>query len=367
MALTPPIRIVATHAACVSLSGRAPVGVGSATTASIGVGRGRRMSAMLDLLISGGLVVDGTGSPGFHAAVGVEGDTVAVLRGDVSRVEAARTIDASGLVVCPGFIDLHSHAGLTMLGEPHHDPKVRQGVTTELIGIDGISHSPFRSREELERAIWLDSGLNGYPPAADWLTTPGALPRYDGTRRDQRRDHPGQQPASRLGRWLERPARHARRDRGHVGRPPRVDGRGGVGPVIGPRLPAGLLCLDRRADCARRTGGAPRWLLSHPHSLAADGVRPPRALPGGRGHRPARRLSGAPDALPPAGAGCRQPPRLHRPGRGRARRRARRHVRLLLLSVLRHDAGDPAAAVGTGRGSGGADGASRAIRPRGRG
>jgi len=137
------------------------------------------MSAMLDLLISGGTVVDGTGSPGFHGAIGVEGDSVAVLRGDVSRVEATRTIDASGLVVCPGFIDLHSHAGLTMLGEPHHDPKVRQGVTTELIGIDGISHSPFRSREELERAIWLDSGLNGYPPAADWLTTQEHYRRYD--------------------------------------------------------------------------------------------------------------------------------------------------------------------------------------------
>ena len=72
-----------------------------------------------------------------------------VLRGDIGAVEAARTIDATGLVVCPGFIDLHSHAGLTILGEPHHDPKVRQGVTTELIGIDGISHAPFHSREEL--------------------------------------------------------------------------------------------------------------------------------------------------------------------------------------------------------------------------
>jgi len=135
---------------------------------------------MFDLLVSGGLVIDGTGSPGFHAAIGVEGDTVVVLRGDVGGIAAARTIDATGLVVCPGFIDLHSHAGLTMLGEPHHEPKVRQGVTTELIGIDGISHSPFRTRDELERAIWLDSGLNGYPPAADWLTTAQHYSRYDG-------------------------------------------------------------------------------------------------------------------------------------------------------------------------------------------
>ena len=136
---------------------------------------------MVDLAIIGGLVVDGTGSPGFHAAVVVEGDTVSIVRGDLpAGLAAARTIDATGHVVAPGFIDLHSHAGLTILGEPHHDPKVRQGVTTELFGIDGMSHSPFRTREELERSIWLDSGLNGYPPAADWLTTAELYGRYDG-------------------------------------------------------------------------------------------------------------------------------------------------------------------------------------------
>ena len=124
--------------------------------------------------------MDGTGSPGFFAAVAVEGDRVSIHRGDLPGLEAARTIDASGYVVCPGFVDLHSHAGLTILGEPHHDPKVRQGVTTELVGIDGISHAPFKTREELERYIWLDSGLNGYPPLpADWLTVAQLLDKYD--------------------------------------------------------------------------------------------------------------------------------------------------------------------------------------------
>ena len=137
---------------------------------------------MLDLLITNGLVIDGTASPGFHAAVGVQGDTVSIHRGDVSDLEAARTIDAAGRVVCPGFIDLHSHAGLTMLGEPHHDPKVRQGVTTELVGIDGISHAPFKTQEELHRYIWLDSGLNGYPPMpADWLTVADFIGKFDGS------------------------------------------------------------------------------------------------------------------------------------------------------------------------------------------
>ena len=85
---------------------------------------------MLDILIQNGLVIDGSGSPGFFAAVLIEKDTVTIQRGDVSHLEATRTIDASGDVVCPGFVDLHSHAGLTIMGEPHHNPKVRPGATT---------------------------------------------------------------------------------------------------------------------------------------------------------------------------------------------------------------------------------------------
>ena len=135
---------------------------------------------MLDLLITHGLVIDGTASPGFYAAVGVQGDTVSIHRGDAADLEASRTIDATGYVVCPGFIDLHSHAGLTMLGAPHHDPKVRQGVTTELVGIDGISHAPFKTQDELHRYIWLDSGLNGYPPMpADWLSVADFIGKFD--------------------------------------------------------------------------------------------------------------------------------------------------------------------------------------------
>ena len=135
---------------------------------------------MFDLLIRNGLIIDGSGSPGFHAALAVKDNRVTVLRGDVSQIEAGRVIEARDHVVCPGFIDLHSHAGLTILGEPHHDPKVRQGVTTELIGIDGISHAPFKTHEELRRYIWLDSGLNGYPPEpANWLTVAELLNKFD--------------------------------------------------------------------------------------------------------------------------------------------------------------------------------------------
>ena len=136
---------------------------------------------MIDLIIKNARIIDGTGSPYFRGAVLVSDNTLTIRRGEdaLDGVEASRVIDAADRVVCPGFVDLHSHAGLTILGEPHHDPKVRQGVTTELVGIDGISHAPFKTREELERYIWLDSGLNGYPPEADWLTTQQLLHKYD--------------------------------------------------------------------------------------------------------------------------------------------------------------------------------------------
>ena len=135
---------------------------------------------MLDLLIRGGQIIDGTGSPGYYGAVGVQGDTVHILRGDVSQVETARVIDATGHVVCPGFIDMHSHGGLTILKEPRHEPKVRQGITTELIGIDGNSVAPFKTQEDLHRFIELDSGLNGVPPMpARWSSVAEYLSMYD--------------------------------------------------------------------------------------------------------------------------------------------------------------------------------------------
>lgn len=125
--------------------------------------------------------MDGTGSPWFRGSVLVSDNTLEIKRGTINLDDypAQKVIDAENNIVCPGFVDLHSHAGLTILGEPHHDPKVRQGVTTELVGIDGISHAPFKTREELERYIWLDAGLNWYPPEPDWLSTQQLLNKYD--------------------------------------------------------------------------------------------------------------------------------------------------------------------------------------------
>jgi N-acyl-D-amino-acid deacylase len=136
---------------------------------------------MLDLLVRGGLIVDGTGNPGFYGAVGVEGETLRILRGDLEGIESARVINATGRVVCPGFIDMHAHSGLVMLAEPEHEPKVRQGITTELIGVDGNSYAPFRSDEDFRRFVEINSGLDGSPRLSGrWSTVEQYLDMFTG-------------------------------------------------------------------------------------------------------------------------------------------------------------------------------------------
>ena len=78
---------------------------------------------MLDLLIQNGLIIDGTGNPGYYGSIGVQDETVRVFRGAVRDAEAARTIDATGMVICPGFIDMHAHSGLVLLSSPNMSRK----------------------------------------------------------------------------------------------------------------------------------------------------------------------------------------------------------------------------------------------------
>ncbi len=141
------------------------------------------MSDSADLVISSGTVVDGTGSPRRAGTVIVDGERMRLLPADAPLPEhIGRHLDATDRVVAPGFIDLHSHGGLVILAEPRHEPKVRQGVTTEIVGVDGNGFAPFSDREDLLAFVELDSGLDGRPDLDyDWLTVADYLARYDGT------------------------------------------------------------------------------------------------------------------------------------------------------------------------------------------
>jgi N-acyl-D-amino-acid deacylase len=133
----------------------------------------------VELLISGGQLIDGSGAPPEPGSLGILDGRLHI--GDSAwQPQAARTIDATGLVVTPGFIDLHSHGGLVILADPRHEPKVRQGVTTEIVGVDGNGYAPFAHRSDLLDFVHLNAGLDGDPELDyDWDTVASYLDRYD--------------------------------------------------------------------------------------------------------------------------------------------------------------------------------------------
>jgi N-acyl-D-amino-acid deacylase len=123
---------------------------------------------MVDTLIKGGLIFDGTGSEPFEADIGISGDRIAFInkkakvksqspsvtrRGEKSEVSANRVIDAKGLAVSPGFIDTHAHSEFTLLADHRAEGKISQGITTEIDGNCGLSAAPLygealKQREE---------------------------------------------------------------------------------------------------------------------------------------------------------------------------------------------------------------------------
>lgn len=93
-----------------------------------------------DVIIRGGQVIDGTGAAPVAADIAIEGGRIVQI-GPVQG-SGRNTIDASGKIVCPGFIDIHSHTDLSLLVDPRAESKIRQGVTTEVAGQDGSSLAP---------------------------------------------------------------------------------------------------------------------------------------------------------------------------------------------------------------------------------
>jgi N-acyl-D-amino-acid deacylase len=120
-----------------------------------------------DLVVKDGWIVDGSGSPPFRGDVAVTGGRIADA-GKLNGSRARRTIDAAGRVVCPGFVDPHSHSDWTLLANPRAESTIRQGVTTEVVGNCGWTNAPVSeaSRSMIEGRM----RTFAYDGPAEWTT-----------------------------------------------------------------------------------------------------------------------------------------------------------------------------------------------------
>jgi len=129
---------------------------------------------LLDRVLKGGTVVDGSGGARFAADVGIRAGLIAAVGPGLSAPEV---IDCAGHVVCPGFIDTHSHSDVKVLADPLLPMKIRQGITLEVFGQDGISVAPVRPEA---RGAWrqkLTGLLGDFGVEWDWSSTAEYLKR----------------------------------------------------------------------------------------------------------------------------------------------------------------------------------------------
>ena len=127
-----------------------------------------------DIVIRNGRIIDGSGSPWFKGDVGIKGERISAI-GDLGEFEAEREIDAKGLVVCPGFVDVHTHSDTSFLVNPKADSKVMQGVTTEIVGNCGGSAAPVTELgKSFSKKQYEDRGIDW-----DWTTIAEYLRRLE--------------------------------------------------------------------------------------------------------------------------------------------------------------------------------------------
>jgi N-acyl-D-amino-acid deacylase len=130
--------------------------------------------------LTGGTVIDGTGAPAFMGEVLLRGDRIAAVGPRLAET-ADRVIDAGGCVVCPGFIDTHSPSGLKIIAQPHMPEKLSQGITTEIVGQDGVCVAPV-APDQAEAWKSVDEEIDGEAPWEDWSfcsTVEGYLRRLE--------------------------------------------------------------------------------------------------------------------------------------------------------------------------------------------
>jgi N-acyl-D-amino-acid deacylase len=136
-------------------------------------------SKNMKTLLKNGFIVDGTLKDGFHGDLLINGERIEQI-GKSLDVEADRIIDCTGKIVSPGFIDTHSHSDLKILENPYNEVKIRQGITTEVLGQDGISMAPL-PKQHIEAWKKNIAGLDGVSETIDWEyeTTDGYLKQME--------------------------------------------------------------------------------------------------------------------------------------------------------------------------------------------
>jgi N-acyl-D-amino-acid deacylase len=133
-----------------------------------------------DLVILGGRIIDGRGTLPYRADIGIQGDRITAIEPNL-EAESKQTIDASGLMVCPGFIDTHVHSDVMLLQDKQHAAGLLQGITTEVLGQDGMSYAP-TSPQNLKMYARYLAGLNGYPDIDwNWSSVAQYRARFDRT------------------------------------------------------------------------------------------------------------------------------------------------------------------------------------------
>ncbi|WP_055667763.1 N-acyl-D-amino-acid deacylase family protein [Desnuesiella massiliensis] len=120
----------------------------------------------MKVLLKNGTIIDGTGEKPFKADLLIEDDIILKIQENIELMDA-ETIDVEGKIVCPGFIDTHSHSDLMILVNPYNETKIRQGITTEVLGQDGISMAPL-PKEYISPWRKNLAGLDGDTDEIDW-------------------------------------------------------------------------------------------------------------------------------------------------------------------------------------------------------
>lgn len=121
----------------------------------------------MKILIKNGQIADGTLKKPFSGSVLIECDRIVSVNHGNIEADADKVIDADGRLVCPGFIDTHSHSDLKILDNPFNEVKIRQGITTEVLGQDGISMAPL-PKEYISSWRKNLAGLDGESDSIDW-------------------------------------------------------------------------------------------------------------------------------------------------------------------------------------------------------